>query len=340
MGDNNKNQMLYFWQGIACILVLQMHVSFPGKVGEGLIFLGKFSVGLFFATSGYFLTKSGWKVEKGVLVRKITKLLKYFIISFMVYLIYAIITNTIEFSWWRLCRFFIFNDTTIAVGILWYLLASVYCYITYAVLEKIFKKNVLKVLVSISTISLIISYVIRIWTVVTSNERIYYDSTYMFRNWLFFGIPMFTLGLVLRKYEEYLKEITKNKVIVLLIIGFAFEIIEAYIIRLGVDFYMGSIIVVIAIFMLSQQKNLKMSNAFFNFITVIGQRYSLFIYLWHVLVMYIVALIFTQIGLNSKLIIKWTMPIIVFVITLILAYLKDKMVIKNNLKIADKGRGF
>lgn len=329
MGDNNKNQTLYFWQGIACILVLQMHISFPGKVGEGLLFLGRFSVGLFFATSGYFLTKSGWKVEKSVLARKITKLLKYFIISFMVYLIYAIITSTIEFSWWRLCRFLIFNDTTIAVGILWYLLASVYCYITYAVLQKIFKKNVLKVLVVISTISLIILYMVRILIVVTSNEQIYYGSAYMFRNWLFFGIPTFTLGLVLRKYEEYL-QITKNKAIVLLIIGFAFEIIEAYIIRLDVDFYMGSIIVVIAIFILSQQKKPKMSNAFFYFVTVIGQRYSLFIYLWHVLVMYIVVSIFTQIGLNGKLIIKWTMPIIVFVITLTLAYLKDKMVIKNN----------
>lgn len=342
MGDNNKNQMLYFWQGIACILVLQMHVSFPGKVGEGLVFLGRFSVGLFFAISGFFLTKSDWKVEKSVLVRKVTKLLKYFIVSFMVYLIYAIITNTFEFSWWRLYRLFTFNDTSLAVGVLWYLLASIYCYIAYAVLEKIFKENVLKVLFVISTISLIISYVIRIWAAVTANEQVYYDSSYMFRSWLFFGIPMFTLGLVLRKYEEYLKKITKNQAVVLLIIGFIFEIIEAYIIRLNVEFYIGSIIVVIAIFMLSQQKNIKKSNAFFNYIIVIGQRYSLFIYLWHKLVMYIIeALIFTQIELDNKSVIKWTMPIIVFVITLLLAYLKDKIVHyvyikKRNMSLTNK----
>lgn len=330
MGD--KNKILYFWQGIACIMVLQMHVSFPGKVGEGLIFLGKFSVGLFFATSGYFLTKSGWKVEKSALVRKVIKLLKYFIVPFMVYLIYAIIRNTIELSWWKLCRFIIFNDTTIAVGVLWYLLASIYCYIAYAVFEKIFKENVLKVLFVISAISLIISYVIRIWMVVTSNEQMYYDLAYMFRNWLFFGIPMFTLGLVLRKYEECLKKVTKNKAVVFLIIGFVFEIIEAYVIRLGVDFYIGSIIVTIAIFILSQRKELKKSNVVFDFITVIGQRYSLFIYLWHILVMYIVTQIFSQMGLNSREIIKWTMPIIVFAVTLILAYLKDKIVYYIHIK--------
>lgn len=341
-GDNNKNQMLCFWQGIACILVLQAHVVFPGKVGAGLIFLGRFSVGLFFAISGFFLTKSDWKVEKSVLVRKITKLLKYFIISFMVYLIYAIITNTFEFSWWRLYRLFIFNDTTLAVGVLWYLLASIYCYIVYAVLEKIFKENVLKVLFVISTISLIISYVIRIWAVVTANEQVYYDSLYMFRSWLFFGIPMFTLGLVLRKHEKYLKKITKNQAAVLLIIGFSFEIIETYIIKLNVEFYIGSIIVIIAIFMLSQQKNIKKNNAFFNYIIVIGQRYSLFIYLWHKLVMYIIeALIFTQIELDNKSVIKWTMPIIVFVITLLLAYLKDKIVHyvyikKRNMSLTNK----
>ena len=49
-----QNECLNFLKGIACILIVYLHMGFPEPVGSIINVIAKMSVQLFFMISGYF----------------------------------------------------------------------------------------------------------------------------------------------------------------------------------------------------------------------------------------------------------------------------------------------
>ena len=51
----NKNYTLYFFEGLACLLVVLIHAPFPGTLGIIFSSAGRFAVPFFFMISGFSL---------------------------------------------------------------------------------------------------------------------------------------------------------------------------------------------------------------------------------------------------------------------------------------------
>ena len=131
-----RNQNIDFFKGIACILIVFIHVPFPSFFGNYIIKpIARFTVPFFFMVSGYFLYHSNYTVVSKNMPKKIKRILLFAIISFVVYFIWALILNVIvwgisitefirvNFSLRKVVFFLCFNlrDISGLGGMAWYL---------------------------------------------------------------------------------------------------------------------------------------------------------------------------------------------------------------------------
>lgn len=71
MMDTSDNRFLYMVKGIACIMVILIHVKFPGNLGTISETLARFAVPMFFAVSGRFLLHDHEDVDKDPIRRSV-----------------------------------------------------------------------------------------------------------------------------------------------------------------------------------------------------------------------------------------------------------------------------
>ncbi len=57
--NKQENLFLYAMKFIAAMAVITLHTRFPGKAGEAIDAIARFSVPFFFALSGKYLLKAG-----------------------------------------------------------------------------------------------------------------------------------------------------------------------------------------------------------------------------------------------------------------------------------------
>ena len=315
-----ENSFLFSLSGIACILVVFIHVPFFGYFGRCLLPICRFSVPYFFTLSGYYC-----KPLDGSLGREKTlKFLRLFIWVWSCYLALSLFIslcegNTIacwvndKFSIGNVVALLLFNHsslleiTSYTADSLWFLLAMAYIYLIVGCFGNFIHKNKWFILCFLG-IALIVGHCIFTGHFFSLFGKSY-NSLILVDNWLVEGFFFFLMGYTIKSIKNQIKLPKIEKGLFLLVLCFILlgSIVES--VLYTSDIYLCSVISVVLIFLYAD----KMDGIRIPLLDHIGKNLSANVYYWHVfikaLIVFVVGVEFLDTGKNI-------LPLLVISITL------------------------
>lgn len=321
-----QNKTLDFMKCLACIGVVFIHTQFPTYFGQIINALSRAGVALFFIISGYYSYYSDKEVAINKLKTRFKRNLKITIYAFAFYLLWGIFVRLIGtgissvkewltgFNVKNIINLIVFNEDII-IGHLWFLLALLYCYIIMIIIEKYNLKNIAYFLMfPIITVGILFMAYCSI-----SKNGI---SMIYFRNTWIYGMPIFLIGNWIHKNKnKILNMINKKQTILILFLSIIMTLIERIYIG-NLQLFLGSIIMTIMILIFSlHYPNLNR----FEICSIIGNKYSLDIYIYHWMIMDIFDKIYRTLNFEGVLIIQWLNPLLVLFTCLIFAVMLEKL---------------
>ena len=310
-------------KAICAFLVVFIHVPIQGFMKEYLVALCRIAVPIFFMITGYF-----WSNDLNKQKKQIVKIVKLIVFTILIYLVKEIIVNICQGTfisfinqWFDIKRYFnliVFNRTYLAYH-MWYLVALLYVLIILYFVTKKIKIERLFILIPI----LLSSYIV-IQMIASVFNIDGWDYIYV-RNFLFTGIPFVLLG----KYLSLKKiNLSNKKHLILIVVFVLLNIIEMIIsniinYKFIPELFLTGIFLAILVFTYFLNINAKNDN----FLVVIGKKYSMYIYIFHVLIVFFVTK-FIDI-FNSQMIqnIGYNLlPFIVYFFSLIISILMSKII--------------
>jgi surface polysaccharide O-acyltransferase-like enzyme len=268
---------------IAALFVLTLHNEYdkiPVGLAEGIQLSTRWAVPFFFMCTGYFLNK---KIING-------KLEFYRIQNNLVHLISILLVTTILFSPLAIIRYdLVFHVANLFLGVyyhLWFVGAMIFGYVFIWYSYYIGRSKFLPW----------ISVFILVMNLLSSSYNVFIgiDLGADLYNFLI-SIPFMYIGLAAAKLK--LNKSLRPVLIVLIVVGFLLQFLEASFIfdhikpdRFDHKILIGTIVLSVALFLLSATINLRE-----NVLSRLGQKNSLFIYLYHPFAHAIVAKVFVMI---------------------------------------------
>lgn len=229
-----RNQTMECCKMLAAILVVFLHVPFPGLFGQLIDCMMRFSVPLFFAVSGYF----SFGVRSDKMKRRLMHIIKLNIVAILAHVAWnvlhaayqgesilrelrAILPPAKSLASW------VFMHISPYSGQLWYLTAIAVCYailwayVTFFGEEKIDYRP----LYGVSVVLFAIRFV-----AVDLMRTIGYGIPFFFcRDGFFFGLPMVSLGIFLREHQQRLFtnfRLTTKKLLGILLFGILLSLLQ------------------------------------------------------------------------------------------------------------------
>lgn len=319
-----QNKCLNFFKGLACILVVSLHVRFPVATIDGpLQCMARFAVPLFFMISGYYCCYERVEDYTKKIPSKIVHIGKICIISFVfwiimqfaVYMFGAGEHNIVEllesiFGLKALIRLLLLNDDPV-ISILWFLLALLYCYVIYYICAK---RNIIGILPKLIIPCLIIHFILGNigngllnWT---------FDVEY-YRNVWFMGLPLFSIGHEIKRCQsQILEKVNSSKAFYLIIGGMGLSLVEWGIVGGRQQMYIGSLMMAVGMAVYSIWNS---QSYIIKIIAVIGQRYSSVVYVIHIAVGIMLDKMMKIIGLQDAIIYIFLKQMMVIVLSVIIA---------------------
>lgn len=323
-----KHDGINMLKGIACIIVVFLHVPFPGLLGKLISFELNFSVPIFFMISGFFAFK---KNDFLWYKKKIFHLLIIILLTEFIYGMWSIFTKCV-INGETVQNFLIESPIiknpikiiicgTIYNGTLWYIYAAMWTWVIYFFLIKnrILRKN---------RLYLIMIPLLFIQIFVKLYWMNHYDISkyiYLFRNFLVFGFPMTLLGSWIAKNEEKWNYSLKRSITIVIagviLSFFEYLVAHTFLKVSGMDFHVSTILISIGLFSLA----LQFPVVKFNPLLYIGEKLYIWIYLSHILVVSILDETVKYVIDYQSLWYLWLRPIVCLLITLIIAKLIDSL---------------
>lgn len=240
--------------------------------------MARCAVPFFIMVTGYYTN-----VEYDVLVRRAKKIFYLIVIATIIYLPLNIFVHWAQgnMNFWLseiqkleiLFKIIVLNWTTPiwGVGQLWYLFAFLYAFLIMALISRIFPIYKDRILIVWSTISLLIIFLIQVYSEITGEmiEPIYW------RNSFFLIVPCFMIGNFLKKSNEKLKEISLATNVRLIILTIGIITLEHYALSVEYELYVSSILMGILIILISGKIDVD------NKLTIVGRNLSQWIYIIH-----------------------------------------------------------
>ena len=197
MKTKERNQTLEFLRILAAVFVVFLHVPFPGLLGKTVNCLARFAVPLFFAISGWF----SYRVEPRALGRRFLRSVELELTAILVTVLWkwimgqCVLLPTAD----ALSQWLLWNVDPFA-GHLWYLSAAAACYGVLWLYAMAFRDREIhyRPLYILSVLLLAAHFAMGNFSRFTG---IAVDYT-RYRNAWFFGIPMFSMGILLRQYRQ------------------------------------------------------------------------------------------------------------------------------------------
>ncbi len=340
MAKKQRNHYLNFWKGIACFGVVFAHTRFPLYILDGVLqTMIRFAVPLFFMVSGYFCYGEDRKVVEKKLPAKIKRIFwinlggcfYYFLMQVAIAVFgdshgsTADVANRFHmmFNGKAMVDWLVFNQDPF-VNIMWFTSALLYCYLLFWVINHFdFYGLFYKLIPVLLAVHLVLGNLFVLFGV--EIDKLYY------RNFLLFGIPFFMLGNWMHKNQEHiLEKLTAKKCQLVILLGLILGCVEWFFVARR-EMYLGSMMVVTSIFLLTLCQPEKKEN---SFLTKIGADYSLFIYIVHY------SLIVIMERISDKIIVPdsvayyaygFARPFLIFGISLVAAWVFYKLldVLKN-----------
>lgn len=325
--DKKINRCLNFMKAICCISVVLMHSPFPSKIINIILYPLKFAVPVFFLISGFYCYNVNRKIVQKKLPKKIIHILKILLVSEALYGIYYIIHNNDIIALNDLKEIIVKIFTgTFFNGTLWFLYALFWGYVSMYIINKY---NLYKKAYIIAPIILIFHMIIRIW----AKTQDWYNVNY-FRSFLLYGLPFLLMGSFIKSREkEITSNITNRMCIIGVIIGEVLVCIEYIITRTALDFYIGTIIVALCLFIFAIKNP---NKYFFTGMEAIGEKLSMYVYVVHIFAIDISSGICEKISNIMDInVISYFVPVISVLLSLIISYIAyiTIMKIKNRKEI-------
>ena len=323
-GIKKQYDLINAMRFIAAFFVVAIHVHFPGSFGNGVIAIARFAVPFFFMVSGFFSYYADKTVIPGKMKHKMKHVLVLLLGSISLYFVYYAATNAMNgsfgkflksiFSFKSLAAFFIFNHPPFAEH-LWFLSALLYVYIVFYVFTKTgFDKKCAFLIPVLSIGGVLFREVKEIFPDFASHAG-FLNQAFLYRNFVFVGLPFFLMGYFIRIYADKMTEkLSDSLLIVLMLFGTAEAVlVDAFHTQKSV--YLGTILAVFAffVFMLKLEDKVKVPV-----LASLGAKYSLYIYIFQVLVIYVVKTAGEVIPIVGKGLdlLNSVMPIVIFILTL------------------------
>lgn len=297
---------------IATLLVICIHTGYPSVVGDYVVAFCRVSVPLFLLISGYYYQVI---IERKRVLSYCKKIL---VLTFLSSVFYFIV-NGVDLSYLKVFRWdkMLMFSFPVTGDHLWYLYSLINVLVILAFCHKIRYK-----LFYLIPLLLFGNYILS-----------FFPKFWLYRNFLFTSLPYFLLGMYIYKNQDAIITLFKNKkrCIIFIVIGIILQCIEVYLYKylnlLYVrDHYLMTSILVIMIF--GYALSVKFQSE--NILSVIGKKYSAYIYILHIFVLSHYADIMEMCNLecNSFLYIK---PLIIFLLTLLMSFiiLESFKVLKN-----------
>ena len=347
--NKRENLFLYAMKFIAAMAVITLHTRFPGKAGEAIDAIARFSVPFFFALSGRYLLKAG-ETDTAKIRRSTGRHLKKLLISTgIVYLAYTVFSLTYHLtiagetlgSWFsskytlsEARWFLLFNsgkfiyDGSYTFDHLWFLFALIYVYVLIYIFAPVLKKWY-KALIVMLLFLLYFGEALQTYYPIRP-FGISICTWYVVRNWLFIGMPFVLMGILFADFfdkkkkslgnEGYDRMVQKLKVpaIGAIAAGAVLSVIE-YQIFGKKEVFIGSLIMVIGIFLLSES-----AKSGFGIVWKLGKTISGDIYFYHVMIIAVLD-IFLPLPM-------WLKPLVVMAICVVLFSLINSELWRMNKK--------
>ncbi len=344
MSKNSDNSFIYAIKFIACLFVITIHAPIDGVIGDVVFALSRFAVPFFFVISGRFLLvkRDGSYAESTQGIRAFTgkrllALLKVTAIVYTTYLIYSLcffLPRGWTFSYWlhdkfnafETRTFFLFNsgryiyDESYVFDHLWYLFALIYVFVLIYIFAPVLRKWQNWLVVLLLGLLFFGELLQTVYPIRPFDISI--NTWYILRNWLLFAMPFVLIGVIfeekVRKKKEELGEQRfyekmrglLPKFIIALALGCIISVIEKFIFG-SKEVYIGSVIIVIALLMLSEC-GLESGRV----LTYLGKRASSLIYFYHVMIISILDIL-SQNGIIPSYT-MWQKPLLVMAVAIVL----------------------
>lgn len=321
---------------IAAFFVVTIHVHFPGSFGQSVIAVARFAVPFFFMVSGFFCCYENPAVVPSKMKRKIKHILFLMLGAMLLYILFysakAIHGGT--FGSYvsglvspRSILAFIGLNQTYAAEFLWFLPALLYAYGIFFGFEKLGITKKTAILVPLLSVS---GVLFRELKEILPNAPEILDRAYLYRNFLFVGLPFLLMGYFIRVHQEKLTEkLSDASLILMMLIGFG-ESIAVDLLHTQKSVYLGTILAVFALFVLIVKKE---DNVHVPHLASLGADYSLYIYIFHILVKNVLRGLGDVIPVIGKGInvLEPAWPIVIFLMTLAVSavYVELKNTVKK-----------
>ncbi len=335
--ERTKHDGISLLKGICCIIILFLHVSLPGVIGDAIAIGGEFAVPIFFMITGYFIHK---KQDVKWMLRKIKGIIILLALSELVAavsdLIIECVIHRTNFEYWFLSSNIIQHPIRLIFfgtafnGSLWFLYALIYVYFVYILL---IKHNLLK--------NKYFYIVGPLFYVITVLGRLFFqnsfsltdENVYLFRNFLLPAFPMTLLGSWFSYKSETIEKISFSRRLLIVLIGLAIMPLEYFFYKKifenpGMEHYFFTIILAFGIFA---------CGVFFtktkqNPLKYIGEKHYTLVYVLHVPVMWWVNIFIDKINATHNAISLWIRPFVVLLICLLIGeivFLLKKVIKKD-----------
>lgn len=306
-----RNNCLDFAKGIACILVLFLHSRFPGTLGDVIQSLSRYCMPFFFMVSGYFAYSTREQGREQWRLSKIRHIGLITLWSSLFYLLIAILADSLPLTslkgW---AKFLLLNEPHIFAGQMWYLYALLYVYLIWALIDR---RNWYR-FAYIAAIVLFVCYLLLAQGAYFAGFSI---NPAVYRNFLFLGFPHFMLGNWLRRNREKL-HISNRLLLTVAIVTTLLCPVERFLVGRVFGVQLVSYPQGISIFLLSIQNP---SFGADSKLTVLGRRYSMYIYILQFFVIRVFRWIYARLSLENHIPAQYLQPLLVLAGTLALSVL-------------------
>lgn len=322
---NKRNWQFDLLKGISCFFVVFLHCRFPGVVGDIIIYACRFPVPIFFMISGYYC----YTKESAWIKRKAFDILKMLLLTELFYglwnCLYTFFLGEISVTDY-LDRLPVFTNPvrillcgTLFNGTLWYLYTAFWTYcILYVFSRKNNEKNLQYILIPILLCLQIFGRFY--W----QNHYDIQSDIYLFRNALLFGLPLTLYGTLLAKLENFIKEhVNWWKSVLIIVLGGLLMVMEYFISGQYMDFHLSTVFTSTGLFLLAMTYPFA-ETRLLQWISYIGHRLSMLIYLSHISFSSMLQLIAIKCGLESTPLFLWGNPVLVCGCSSIFAFLVNR----------------
>ncbi|MCR4802264.1 MAG: acyltransferase [Lachnospiraceae bacterium] len=320
-----KNHCLDAVKGMAAIMVVFGHAVFPGQFGQMVFTLASVGVPIFFLVSGFYSYNEDSKVVYKKTPVKLQNIAKLTGMTCVLYFVWRMVYTCLkgnslssalhEFVPKKIFTLLILADADVIMGShLWFLFALIYAYITLLLLAKFDRIQWIYPVV-------VLTFIARIY--MTANGNWHYSQNY----WVD-GLPFFFTGYYLHKKSSSISKIKNSTIGICIIFGIIVCLmkyvypIPSYLLF---NFYeIGSIVAAIMIFIYAHNNPKTGENSLME---ILGNRYSLYLYISHVIVLYFVSIydekLFGEYDFYS--VYEWLKPFLILFSSLLISVLYYKI---------------